>query len=236
MPKERFFFEQSLKKNEIISIEGDEFHHLINVMRAKLKNRIEIVNGMGELGVGSVQSIEKRKATLLIEEVKTEPPSSFQIILAQAIPRPNRLDFILEKGTELGMTEIHLFAGKHSERKDFKENQTDRMRAILIAAMKQCGRLHLPKIVIRDELENWGALEYPAFFGDVEENAKSFLEVYKREDGEKGVIFFIGPETGFSDKEIEKLRSLEVTGTKLNANILRTDTAALVALALIGLR
>ncbi len=109
MPKERFFFEQPLKENEIILIKENEFHHLVNVMRAKLESRIEIVNGMGELAIGCVKSIEKKQATLLIQEVKIEPIPNFQIILAQAIPRPNRLDFILEKGTELGMTEIHLF-------------------------------------------------------------------------------------------------------------------------------
>ncbi len=101
--------------------------------------------------------------------------------------------------------------------------------------MKQCGRLHLPKIVFRQDLDNWKDLEYPAFFGDVETSARSFLDVYKREDAHKGVMFFIGPETGFSDKETDKLRTLGVTGVKLSGNILRTDTAALVALALIGL-
>lgn len=236
MPKERFFFEQSLRENEIISIKEDEFHHLVNVMRAKIEDRIEIVNGMGELAHACVKSIEKRQATLLIETVKLEPLPNFQVILAQAIPRPNRLDFILEKGTELGMTEIHLFAGKHSERKDFKENQMDRMRSILISAMKQCGRLHLPKIVIRQELEKWEQLDYPAYFGDVETSAASFLDTYKRVECDKGVIFFIGPETGFNEKEVLKLRSLGVTGVKLSGNILRTDTAALVALALIGFK
>jgi len=237
MPKERFFFEQPLRENEIISISQDEFHHLVNVMRAKVKDRIEIVNGMGELATGSVQTIEKKQATLLIEEVKQEAEAPFQIILAQSIPRPNRLDFILEKGTELGMTEIWLFPGKHSERKEFKGNQLDRMHSILVSAMKQCGRLHLPKILIKPELENWKGLEYPAFFGDVEALAPHFIDAFKKENfdrlASKGVIFFIGPETGFSDSETAKLRNLNVKGVKLNGNILRTDTAAIVALALI---
>jgi 16S rRNA (uracil1498-N3)-methyltransferase len=241
MPKERFFFEQHLNQSETICIKDTEFHHLVNVMRAKVNDRIEIVNGMGQLGRASVKSIEKKQASLFIEEVLSAARETNAIILAQAIPRPNRLDFILEKGTELGMTEIWLFPGKLSERKTFSDNQPDRMKSVLISAMKQCGRLYLPKIVLKPELEKWKELQYPAYFGDVETNAPEFLDVYKGKnekeggnDKDKAVIFFIGSESGFTDSEVQALRGFGAIGVKLSSNILRTDTAALVALALIG--
>lgn len=238
MPKERFFFESPLKENELIIIRDDELHHL-NVMRPKLKQQFEVVNGMGELGFATLETLEKKQATLSIEKVIKQSPESFKVVLAQAICRPNRLDFILEKATELGVTDIWLFPGVHSEKKEFNEHQQNRMRTITISAMKQCGRLYLPKISYKDglakfenlKLEN---LELPAFFGDVEENAPRFLECWQKKENDAGIIFFIGTESGFSDAETKKLLSLGAKGVTINKNILRTDTAAITALALIG--
>ncbi len=238
MPKERFFVTQSFKEHDILHLEEKEFHHLVNVMRAKVKTKIEVVNGIGQLGEAYVETLEKKRASLVIETVIFENPPVFQVILAQSLPRPNRLDTILEKATELGATEIWLFLSDYSERKEISDTQIERMQNILISAMKQCGRLYLPKIVLKPDLKKWGSLQYPAFFGDMEKKAPSFLESWKKEDGEKeddkkGIIFFVGPETGFSDKETLVLRDMKAEGVTLNRNILRTDTAAIAALSLI---
>jgi len=235
MPKERFFLESPLKEKELICIRDDEFHHL-NVMRPKVKQQIEIVNGNGELGIASLETLEKKQATLFVEKVITEPLESFKVILAQSLCRPNRLDFILEKATELGVTDIWLFPGVHSEAKDLNDHKLARMRAITISAMKQCGRLYLPKITSKPSLEHFEQSPYPSFFGDVDEKAPSFLECWKNESQDEGVLFFIGTESGFSDAETKKLLSLGAKGVKINKNILRTDTAAITALSLIGSR
>jgi 16S rRNA (uracil1498-N3)-methyltransferase len=238
MPKERFFCEQPLVESDTIHIKDFEFHHLVNVMRAKVDDTLEVVNGMGQLAEAEVQSIEKKQATLCVKNVLTEAAEPRSIILAQAFSRGNRLDFILEKGTELGMTEIWLFPGVLSERKTFSDNQPQRLKNILISAMKQCGRLFLPKIVLMPELAKWDKLKFASFFGDVEKDAPHFLDVINplkknESDVDESVIFFIGPESGFTEKEVRKLKDIGVKGVSLSSNILRTDTAALVALALI---
>jgi len=234
MPAERYFYPNNLIEKEVISLEDSEFHHLAHVMRAKEGGLVELVNGTGYLAKARIEAIKKKSAELVIQSVIHEPCPLFNSILAQAIPRGNRLDTILEKSTELGVSEIWLFPGKHSERKEISENQLEKITQTLIVAMKQCGRLYLPSIVVKSKLARWEPLAYPAYFGDVEPSAPLFLQVLQKEDNKQGIIFFIGPESGFNDDETARLKDLGAKGVKLNNNILRTDTAAIAAVALIS--
>jgi 16S rRNA (uracil1498-N3)-methyltransferase len=235
MPENRFFFENSLAEQDLIPLEGNEFHHLVHVMRGKVDDRIEVVNGLGEMADARVAEIGKKRAMIHIDKVKHQPLPQFEVILAQAIPRLNRLDFIVEKGTELGMTKLLLFPGTHSERKKFTDDQLQRMRQVTIAAMKQCGRLDLPAIELKPSLKEWKEFAgMEAYYGDVSPAAPVLMTEWQKAPPKKGVIFFIGPETGFSDEEIGILKELGAKGVRLHPNILRTDTAALVALALVS--
>lgn len=232
MPVERYFFEGNLAPDRSVHLEGAELHHLIHVMRTQAGEKIELINGKGLLAQASVENVSKRDATLLIEEVKSKPKPSKEIILAQAIPRLNRLDFILEKGTELGMSQIWIFPSRYSQKKELSQNQLQRMQTVTIAAMKQCGRLYLPDIVIKPPLHQWTKPEHTAFYGDVEPTAPSFQHVWH--ENSTGVIFYIGPESGFAQDEMTILQQLGAQGVKLHSNILRTDTAALTALSQIS--
>lgn len=231
MPAERFYINTDLAKSQNIFLEDQEFHHLAHVMRIKPNEEVEIVNGQGVLAKAVVLQIDKKRATLQIQSLEQQKTPSNELILAQAIPRPSCLDFILEKGTELGMTQIWLFPTKHGGRKRFNEQQLARMKTITIASMKQCGRLFLPVIYEKPSLEQWKSPQYPAFFGDLDSHTPPFKDVLQQKKS-KSLIFFVGPESGFSDEEINILKSLPATGVKLHENILRAETAAIVALAL----
>jgi|688.fasta_scaffold16661_2 16S rRNA (uracil1498-N3)-methyltransferase len=235
MPAERYFFEGDLSLSQHLLLTDQEFHHLAHVMRLRDGEGVEIVNGHGLLAMAKILKIEKKQATLEVTHLLEEPPPKFEVILAQAIPRINRFDFILEKGTELGMTQIWIYPGEYSERKQLNQHQLERSKAILIAAMKQCGRLWLPEIVIKPPLLEWQEnINFSAYFGDVSPNAPSFAPLWAQEkDRKRDVIFFIGPEKGFNEKEENYLKKLGATGVKLHKNILRTDTAPLVALSLV---
>lgn len=230
MPAERFFAKGELSEGAELFLDGTEFHHFAHVMRGNAGDRIELVNGMGYLAEAEVKALEKKKgARLLINSVKYENPPVRQITLMQAVPRPNRLDFILEKGTELGMTEIILFPGERSERKSFTESQLERMEAQIIAALKQCGRLWLPKLTFGESIEKWKKGDYKLFFGDVDPAAP----LLKAQVNAANCAFVVGPESGFTDKETTQLKNLGAIGVSLNTHILRTDTAALAALAIL---
>lgn len=229
MPSDRFFINLSLESNQEVILRESEFHHL-QVMRIKEEEQIELVNGLGCLAQARIQKIEKKQAFLHVTGIYKQEIPLQEVILAQAIPRLNRLDFIIEKGTELGVTKFLLFPGALSERKNLTDHQIERMHQVTIAAMKQCGRLFLPKIEFKPPLEKWDKLQWASYFGDVSENAPLFRDIFKHHES---VLFFIGPESGFSERERDLLLKLEAKGVKLHENILRTDTAALVALSLI---
>lgn len=234
MPAERYFIDESLAKHEKQILRGAEFHHLSRVMRTKVGEHVELVNGRGELASASVEAIAKDQATLSIQEYTTQKMEQQPIILAQGIPKPNRLDFILEKGTELGVSEFWLFPAQQSVKKEIYPSQMERMNSLMIAAMKQCGRLFLPKIVIKPKLDEWARWDGTAFFGDTDPQAELFWNVWRGMQVKDRVLFFIGPESGFSENETALLRNRGVKGVKLHSNILRTDTAAMMAAGLVS--
>ena len=152
MPHSRFYINSPLLKKSEVILEGEEAHHLQRVMRKKEGELVELVNGCNQLAVAKIAGIEKKGVRLSIQAIKELAAQDFTIILCQAIPRINRLDLIVEKGTELGMHELWLFPAALSEKKDLSLSQLKRLEVISIAAMKQCGRLDLPKIHLKPPL------------------------------------------------------------------------------------
>lgn len=193
-----------------------------------------MINGRGQLAEAHVARIEKKKAVLRITKVEESPPSPLKAILVQAIPRINRLDLIVEKGTELGMSELWLFPGEKSEKKKLSEQQFNRLKTISISAMKQCGRLYLPPITIHPPLAKWESYPSPSYFGDLSETAPTIFEEWQKKPPSNELYFFIGPESGFTNREVELLKENQAKGVSMHENILRTDTAAITALAIIN--
>jgi 16S rRNA (uracil1498-N3)-methyltransferase len=224
MPIERFYSPLSFSPGTICTLEEEELRHL-QVIRLRTGEKVELVNGKGALAQATLTTVEKRRALLTVNSVTHSSPGPIRI-LAQAIPRFNRLEFILEKGTELGATAFWLFPGERSEKSSFSENQKQRMTQLMIAAMKQCGRLDLPSIELHPSLLSWTPLPYPLLYGDTRQNAPTL----KISPGP--LILLIGPEGGLSPAELVHLDGpLAAQGLRLHSNILRTDTAAITLLA-----
>jgi 16S rRNA (uracil1498-N3)-methyltransferase len=224
MPHERFYLNASLEKGDTVALADTELHHLAHVSRCRVGDVVDLVNGNGALAEARVESLDKRQATLLIEKVQREDPPARRVILAQAFPRANRLDTILEKCTELGVTEFWLFVGEKSER---KEAALPRVDAVLISAMKQCGSLYLPKLVQKKGIKQWGELPCKTYFGAFDAGVKFLPHVVSGEDS----MLVIGPESGLTRDEEDVLRKLGAEGVSLSKNVLRTDTAAIAGIA-----
>lgn len=233
MPAERYFIDEDLSEHSQKILKGNEFHHLARVMRTKKGESVELVNGRGMLAYATVLEIKKELAALQIERLVIEPIEPARVILAQALPKPERLAFILEKGTELGVDEFWLFPGQLSASKEIFPHQQERIRALTIAAMKQCGRLTLPSIQLKPPLTQWSSIEGQGFFGDLSEEAPLFASFQSQLSSKIPLIFFTGPESGWSDKEMTLLKEKGAKGVKLHPNILRTDTASIAAISLI---
>jgi 16S rRNA (uracil1498-N3)-methyltransferase len=151
------------------------------------------------------------------------------------MPKPNRLDFILEKGTELGVDAFWVFPGQLSIKKEFFPHQMERAQSLLVAAMKQCGRLTLPTLHLQPPLTQWTTFPSTAFFGDLSPEALPFEIVWKQSTGLTSPFLFItGPESGLTSQEEQFLKEGGVKGVRLHPYILRTDTASLMAVSLLS--
>lgn len=232
----RFFIPEPLLPGARLPLCSQESHHALHVMRLETGTPIEIVNGRG----GSAQALlqkEKKSAYAYIQSVEQHPAARCRLIIAQAIPKANRLDIILEKGTELGMDELWLFPAIHGVRHTFSTSQKERMDYILINAMKQCGSFYLPTIHYKEPIALWEKPRYPLLFGDLSPQAPSLLSVLASPPSTPdGVVFIVGPEGGLAQEELISLKNLEAQGVRLHNHILRTETAPLAALSILACR
>lgn len=231
MPVGRYFFPQDLVVGGEVVLDESESHHITRVVRVRPGESVELVNGKGVLAQARLEGALGRKVRLTVVEVEEKPPNRCPMILAQALPRKNRLDALLEKSTELGVEEVWLFPGEKSEKKMLPPHQFERIQTITVSAMKQSGRLFLPGVQMMGPVSSWKKMDHPLFFGTLSKEAPLFGEVV--EEGLQGCIFVVGPEGGLTDEEEACLKNLGGRGVSLSNHILRTDTAPLVALSLI---
>lgn len=223
---DRFYIDGSLESGSLL-LSGSEFHHLAHVMRVRVGEEIELINGRGSLAQAIVEKMEKESALLSLSHIETHPRPKPLFLIALPILKMDRLEWAVEKATELGADAFRLFPAEWSEKKHLTEHQFERIMHIVISAMKQCGRLYLPSIEWFPTMSEAIQTDFPVFFGDLDPSAVSLAP-------QKGNSLFIsGPEKGFSPKEIEILRK-RAHGVRLSENVLRAETAPLVALSLLS--
>lgn len=231
MPHNRFFLKSPFQKSDVLLLIDKELHHL-NVGRMRLHEELELVNGQRQLAIGRIIRIEKNCAQIEVLSVITEKIKP-TIIIAQGMAKMNHLEWTIEKGTELNATEFWLFPALLSEKKGISEQQLHRLRTLSIAALKQCGRLDLPIIEVKPPLIHWPLSEATVLFGDPS-ISNPYLWSILDQTFKSPIIFCIGPEKGLAESEKSYLLShLHANPVRLHPNILRTETASLVALSLI---
>ncbi|HEY2811209.1 MAG TPA: RsmE family RNA methyltransferase [Rhabdochlamydiaceae bacterium] len=233
MPHDRFYIDAPLHSGDEVSLQGAELHHLA-VMRMRAGQSVELINDKGSLAKATLLRINRQEAALRIDAVSACKKAHTPIILAQGIPHKNHLEWIVEKGTELGVEEFWLFPARLGDKSTLSENQLARLRNLILAAVKQCGRGYIPSITIKPPLEEWLPLEGTLFYGDPSLEAPFLWHMPKMQA--HPAILFIGPEAGWDGKETFHLQNrLGAQPVRLHENTLRTETASLAALSLIQL-
>lgn len=226
MPANRFYAEEIFEEGKSIRLSPEESHHLIRVMRMKEKETVQLINGKGCLALATVCKIEKQMVILTILDLTLTEPKLPPLTLIQALPKLSHLELIIQKGTELGVTSFYLFPSERSEKKELSQNQRKRLEQICIGAMKQCGRLDLPKIYTVSHLKNLDLPKGHAYFGDP-------IASQSLPKGNSPYNLFIGPEKGLTDQEHHILKtSFHAEGVCLHPYTLRAETAAIVAITL----
>lgn len=229
MGQNRFYIDQDLKTQSHIEITDEEHHHLKNVMRISVGEKVELVNGKGFLANAEVVSLEKKSSKLKITKTLFKEKKQ-KISLALGLTKIQKLDFTIEKCTELGVDNFFLFDSMNSEKKGLSSQQTKRLNALTISALKQCNRLYLPKISYVNDFKTLLDLPYKPYVCDFSSESKKLPLTC---DVEKSLLI-IGPEKGFHEKE--RLIYLEecVEIISLHQNTLRAETAAISAATLLA--
>ncbi|MCE5295002.1 MAG: 16S rRNA (uracil(1498)-N(3))-methyltransferase [Chlamydiales bacterium] len=229
MPQNRYYYEGVLQEGSDIALKDDEFHYLKSVMRTRVGESIEVINGQGSLAQGEVIGIFNKEAHITLSEVKTHNKPQPIVKLALAFLKPSHLEYAIEKGCEIGVDAFILFNATKSEKKAVSDQYLKRLHSIILSSTKQCGRLFLPTLEIKDKLKE--CLDGFVVFGDLESTTH-----IKDQAVESQVTLVVGPESGFTDQERTLLLEYGAKGVRLHPNTLRAETAAVVACALLTAR
>lgn len=227
MPQNRYYFPEQFIEDETVILTDDEFHYLSHVMRLKTSQEVELINGKGELAIGHITTLSKKEATVCVSKVTKQNPLPFSLRLLLAYLKPAHLEYALEKATELGVTSFCLFNASRSEKKAVSDQYLKRLQTIVLSASKQCGRLYLPDIVIKDRLKDC-LDESLTIFGDLEGSLS-----LSKQPLQANVTLAIGPEAGFTPQERFELIEHGAKDILLHANTLRAETAAVIGIGLL---
>jgi 16S rRNA (uracil1498-N3)-methyltransferase len=224
-----------------LSIYGHEAHYLINVLRLREGDEIQIIDDTGRLHKGEVRLVKKKEVIVKLietEDINTEP--ELHLILIQAILKGEKMDFIIQKSTELGVREIYpIITSRTIVRETAKE---ERWKRIAKEAVRQCGRTEVPLIhkpVLFEyllESTNQQLLPLPPIsqgFIFYESAQKGLKEMASKIQSSKNISLIVGPEGGFARDEVEKAISKGFIPVSLGPRILRAETATVVALSLL---
>ncbi len=236
----RFFVEGEQEVGGAVEIHGGDAHKIARVLRLRTGDRIEIVDSRARAFAAAIEEAGQVVRARLLELVADRVPEvkRFVVEVAQAVPKAARMDFVVEKSTELGAAAFLPFYSERSVGRRVGPEKLARWSRIARSASQQSGRREIPEIHEPLEfdalVERFG--EYDAVFFAWElappEPLHDRLRALLPEAGR--VLIVVGPEGGFAHAEAEAATRRGAHLLWLGSRILRTDTAAVVLLAVIG--
>jgi len=229
----RLYFPDKIQSNLSSHLPKEQTHYVKDVMRLKIGEKLSIFNTLGEWNV-VIESYEKKGAKIKIMEKVRDKDNEKNIWLAFSLIKQNPLNFIIQKGTELG---IQKFIPILSERTVVREINIERIKKIIVESSEQSNRISVPEINTPELLKNFLS-QFPKngylIFCDInsdQNNLKKILE--KKIDGP--ICILIGPEGDFSENERKMIIDLNQTHSiSLAKNILKAETAALSAITIVN--
>lgn len=237
----RFFADIASNVQDEIIITGDDVNHIKNVLRLNEGEHITISDGCNREYVCLISSLEEDRVVTKIEDVLgTNAELDTEIILFQGYPKSDKMELIIQKVTELGVSKIVPVMTKRTVVKlDDKKaaKKIERFNSIALAAAKQSKRGIIPEVM--PVMSYKKALEYASTldmnivpYEDAEgiEHSRKVIDSIK---GKKTLGIFIGPEGGFASEEIEMAMDIGAIPITLGHRILRTETAGLAVMSII---
>lgn len=232
MPLPFFFTEPINTSDNFVVLSEENSKHIVQVLRMQVGKQLKLTDGVGNSYTAEITDAHKKKCTVkIIAKEFVEQTKNKVCIAVSPVKNNSRLEWFLEKATEIGVSEIVLLMCDRTEKQNIKQ---DRLQAILVSAMLQSQQAWLPilqepkrynEFVKNVKTEN-------KFIAHCEENKKNSLKEFQNQLTNQLTIL-IGPEGDFTSQEIELAIQNNFVPVALGNTRLRTETAALVAATLL---
>lgn len=227
--------------DEIIELPKDVTHHVLHVFRHNMEKPITVTGSDNRCGIYQItDEVDGIAQAKLIEYVATDV-SSYRTILVQSLLKGEKLEWVLQKATELNVDTIYLVStancvAKYDDKK--LQSKVSRWEKIMLEAAQQCGRNQLPTLVVGETLSQVltieaDALKLVAYENEDGHTIKSALQLVHTNQTITDILICIGPEGGYQEKEINAIIESDGKSVSLGNTILRAETAAIGSLAMI---
>ena len=237
MQRHRFYAAPSSFTETSVRLDSDEAHHLTRVLRLGSGAQVFVFDGEGVEHECEVARVAKHEVDLnLLRRLDDVVESPLQLTLGQALIKGDKFDWVIQKATELGATRIVPLVTEHSDIKRAEERAGQRLqrwRRISLEALKQCGRRRLVEICEPapfDEFCGSAARDACLIFSEL--GGGSLAEVSTKLRDVNQLSLCVASEGGWSERVLLKAASCDFTPVSLGSRILRTETAAIVAVSL----
>ncbi|HOO81309.1 MAG TPA: 16S rRNA (uracil(1498)-N(3))-methyltransferase [Alphaproteobacteria bacterium] len=224
----RLYIDQPLNAGKDVILETPQAHYLKSVLRFEKGTPVRVFNGRDGEWLATISALEKKSAVLtLTNQLARQPVQPQPLHLLFAPIKKHRMDFLIEKAVELGVTDLTPVITAHTQTRKINE---ERLHAQIIEAAEQCERMSLPTLhkveTLPGALQKWNQ-QIPVYWAAERlKNTPHIKEIISPE------AFLIGPEGGFSEQESDFLQTQEIVRPiSLGKNILRAETAALFCLS-----
>ena len=227
--------------DEIIVLPKDVTHHVLHVFRHNMEKPITVTGSDNRCGIYQITAEVDGKAQAKLIEYVESNVSSYRTILVQSLLKGEKLEWVLQKATELNVDTIYLVSttncvAKYDDKK--LEAKASRWEKIMLEAAQQCGRNQLPTLVVGEtllqvlDIES-EALKLVAYENEDGHTIKNLLKTVHSDESIIDILICIGPEGGYQEKEINAIIESGGKSVSLGNTILRAETAAIGSLAMI---
>jgi len=233
----RLFIDDDLRPGAALHLDSERAHYVGRVLRLRAGDALTIFNGRAGEFSATVDAITRNSAVLLLgEPLESSAESALKIHLVQGISRGDRMDFVVQKATELGVKRITPVLTKHGVVKldaARAAKRRDHWQGVAESACEQSGRMRPPLVDPPMELNAWFGARAAETDTDLILCPGAPLALAAVTRPVTKVCLLIGPEGGFSDKEYEDAHAADFTAVSLGPRTLRTETAALATVAVV---
>ena len=231
----RFYIETELNTGNTVELTESVFHHWVRVLRAKEQEQAIFFNGKGGEYIVTLTQINKKNAFVSVDQFDAaDRTAPFKVTLGQVMSKGDRMDYAIQKATELGVTTIQLLTSERCEMRlkyDRDQKKLDHWQSVAIAACEQCGMNRVPEILAPISLTDWVESDLP--------ESRFVLAPNKDQNNallnsSPDLALLIGPEGGLSEAEINIANQNNFRNWCIGDRVLRTETAPVVALSILN--